>query len=62
MKATKVEIKVTANGVTFLNFFNMTECYFTKSFQTEKIARNYAIRFDYQVFEKMPEHIKFNLY
>ena len=43
--------------MTFLHFFNSKEIYSMKGFDTERKARNYAKKFGYQIFEKLPNDI-----
>lgn len=50
-------IKTTANGYTFLHFFNTTEVYSMKGFDTARKAANYAKKFGYELFETMPAHV-----
>ena len=52
----KVFINKLGNMV-FLNFFNSKEIYSVKGFDTERKARNFAKKFGYEVFEKLPAGI-----
>lgn len=50
-------IHTTANGYTFLNFFNSKDVYYVKGFDTKRKALNYAKKYSVTLFEKMPEHV-----
>lgn len=54
---TKVHIYETANGYTFLNFFNSTEVYSRKGFDTKRKALNYAKKYSCTIFTEMPKMI-----
>ena len=54
MKATITTI----GNRTFLNFFNSKEIYSIKCFETVRKAQNYAKKWDYTIFEELPEGIK----
>jgi hypothetical protein len=42
----------------FLNFFNSKEVYSIKGFDTVRKANNYAKKYGYTIFEKLPEGVK----
>ena len=44
-------------NMVFLGFFNSKEIYSIKCFDTFRKAKNYAKKFNYQLFEKLPENI-----
>jgi hypothetical protein len=54
MKAT---IKTIGNQ-SFLDFFNSKEVYSVKGFDTVRKAKNYAKKYGYELFEKLPEGVK----
>lgn len=53
MKAT---IKTIGNR-TFLNFFNSKEIYSVKGFDTVRKAKNFAKKYGYKIFDKLPEGV-----
>jgi uncharacterized Fe-S cluster-containing radical SAM superfamily protein len=53
----KVHVKETANGYTFLNFFNSTEVYSRKGFDSKRKALNYAKKYGYTVYTEMPMNV-----
>lgn len=54
---TKVVISKVGN-MFFLDFFNSKEVYNVKGFDTLKKAKNYANKWNYQIFETLPEGVK----
>ena len=46
------------NGGTFLHFFNTKEVYSLDRFDTERKARNYAKKYGYHLFDKLPDNVK----
>lgn len=54
---TNVAITKLSNMV-FLNFFNSKEVYSVKGFDTERKAKNYAKKFNYNLVSSIPENIK----
>jgi hypothetical protein len=48
----------TLGNMSFLNFFNSKEVFSIKGFDTERKAKNYARKYGYTVFEKLPEGVK----
>ena len=54
MKAT---ITTVGNRV-FLNFFNSKSIYSIKGFDTKRKANNYAKKYGYAIFDKLPEGVK----
>lgn len=50
-------IKTTANGYTFLHFFNSTRVYSMQGFMTERKAKNYAKKYQYQLHTELPNGI-----
>lgn len=54
-------IKVTANGYSFLHFFNKSEVYSLKGFNTENKARNYAKKYGYTVHDAIPANVRWNI-
>jgi len=53
----KAFIKTTANGYTFLHFYNSTRVYSLQGFDTERKAKNYAKKFDYELTTTLPDGI-----
>jgi hypothetical protein len=54
MKATITTI----SNMCFLNFFNSKEVYSIKGFDTIRKAKNYAKKFGYTLFEKLPDGVE----
>lgn len=54
----KAFIKTTANGYTFLHFYNSTEVYSMQGFDTQRKARNYAKRHNVELTEVWPVGIQ----
>jgi len=52
----KAVIKTFGN-MTFLHFFNSKEVYSIKGFDTERKAKNYAKKFQIELFEVLPAGI-----
>ncbi len=48
---------VTLSNMVFLHFFNSNEIYSTKGFDTVRKASNYAKKYGYTLFDKLPENI-----
>lgn len=48
----------TMGNMTFLNFFNSKEIYSVKGFDTVRKATNYAKKYGYQIFDKLPSTVK----
>jgi hypothetical protein len=48
----------TLGNMTFLNFFNSKEIYSVKGFDTVRKAKNYANKYGYTVYEKLPEEVR----
>lgn len=44
-------------SMTFLGFFNSKEIYSIKGFDTKRKAQNYANKFGYEIFYKLPDGI-----
>ena len=42
----------------FLNFFNSKEIYSVKGFDTVRKASNYAKKYGYTIYEKLPEGVR----
>lgn len=53
----KAQIKTTANGYTFLKFYNSTEIYYIQGFDTLKKAINYAKKNAINLTDELPKHI-----
>ena len=53
----KVTITTIGNQA-FLNFFNSKEIYSIKGFDTVRKANNYAKKYWYAIFEKLPDGVK----
>ena len=53
----KTTIKTIGNMV-FLNFFNSEEVYSVKGFDTVRKATNYAKKYGYTIYEKLPEGVR----
>jgi hypothetical protein len=53
----KVTITTIGNQA-FLNFFNSKEIYSIKGFDTVRKANNYAKKYGYAIFEKLPDGVK----
>jgi len=54
MKATITTIQ----NMSFLNFFNSKEIFSVKGFDTERKAKNYAKKFNIEIFSTLPNGIK----
>ena len=54
MKATITTI----GNQAFLNFFNSKEVYSIKGFDTVRKATNYAKKYGYTIYDKLPEGVK----
>lgn len=48
----------TSNNMVFLNFFNSTEVYSIEGFDTVRKANNYAKKYGYTIYEKLPEGVR----
>lgn len=48
----------TLGNMVFLNFFNSKEIYSVKGFDTVRKAINYAKKYGYTVYEKLPEGVR----
>ena len=46
------------SNMVFLNFFNSKEIYSIKGFDTYRKAKNYAIKYGYNLFDELPIDIK----
>jgi len=57
MTTSKAQIKTTANGYTFLKFYNSKEVYYIKGFDTERKAKNYAKKTGAELTNELPENI-----
>ena len=53
MKATITTI----SNMCFLNFFNSKEVYSVKGFDTVRKAKNYATKYGYELFDKLPNGV-----
>lgn len=59
MKA--VTIFEQTNGFSTLAFFNSKEVYSIKGFDTKRKALNYAKKYGYEIYSKLPEGITMDL-
>ena len=48
----------TLGNMVFLNFFNSKEIYSVKGFDTIRKATNYAKKYGYTIYEKLPEDVR----
>lgn len=53
----KAQIKTTANGYTFLKFYNSKEIYDIKGFDTLRKAINYAKKYAINLTDELPKNI-----
>jgi hypothetical protein len=51
-------IITTIGNQTFLNFFNSKEIYSIKGFSTVRKAQNYAKKYGYTLYDKLPDGVK----
>jgi hypothetical protein len=47
----------TLSNMVFLNFFNSKEIYSVKGFDTVRKAKNYAAKYGYTVYDKLPDSV-----
>jgi hypothetical protein len=55
---TKMVTITTQGNMVFLNFFNSKNIYSVKGFDTVRKASNYAKKYGYKIFEKLPENVQ----